>query len=487
MPFREAHDVAGPPGPRSRPSGGVELGALPLDELRAAHPAFAADVADWLDPARAVDRRDLPGGPARGRVIAEIDRDLRRAWGTTRPTMTSEPFEYRGDELCCEAVAAGADRRARSARRSTSTAAASSSAPTSAFDAALDGIPHRVCYAVKANASLGILDVLVRLGAGADIVSAGELLRWLKAGGDPAKVVFSGVGKTRGRDEAALEAGIGTFNVESAEELDVIDRVARAARTRARIALRVNPDVDPETHPYISTGLKQNKFGVVDGRGPRAVPPRHAARTASQIVGVDCHIGSQLTKTSPFSDAIARLIALVERARRRTASRSSTSTSAAASASTTARANRAAVAGGVRRRPCAARSHRSTALGITLCTEPGRVIVGHAGALITRVLYRKRNEAKHFTIVDAAMNDLMRPALYGSYPPDPPGEASPGRARDHDRRRRADLRDRRLLRARSRAARARSRASCCGSAPPARTARRWPRTTTRGRAPPRSS
>jgi diaminopimelate decarboxylase len=327
--------------------------------------------------------------------------------------MTTEPFEYRGNELCCEAVPL-----ARIAGEVGTPVYVYSRGELErayrAFDAALDGIPHRVCYAVKANSSLGILNVLVRLGAGADIVSSGELVRWTKAGGDPAKVVFSGVGKTEAEIAAALTAGIGTFNVESAEELDVIDRVARGAGTRARIALRVNPDVDPETHPYISTGLKQNKFGV--GMAEARALLGRPSKLRPEIVGVDCHIGSQLTKTTPFTDAIARLVALV---------RELTADAIAIS--------HIDVGGGLgidygkgdapppspAEYGAAIRSALAplTALGVTLTTEPGRVIVGRAGALVTRVLYRKRNEAKHFTIVDAAMNDLMRPALYGSFHP----------------------------------------------------------------------
>lgn len=284
-----------------------------------------------------------------------------------------------------------------------------------AFTAALEGIPHRVCYAVKANSSLGILNVLIGLGAGADIVSAGELIRWTRAGGDPAKVLFSGVGKTERELRMALEAGIGTFNVESAEELDVLDRVARAGGTRARVALRVNPDVDAQTHPYISTGLKQNKFGVGMAEA-RALFGRAAKLDGLRVVGVDCHIGSQLTKTAPFTDAIARLVSLIE-----------------VLAGDGIRIEHIDIGGGLgidygkgdatppspAEYGAAVRDALAplTALGVTLYTEPGRVIVGCAGALVTRVLYRKRNEAKHFTIVDAAMNDLMRPALYGSFHP----------------------------------------------------------------------
>src|SRR3954465_8956832 len=162
-----------------------------------------------------------------------------------------------------------------------------------AFDAALEGVPHEVCYAVKACSTLGILGVLVQLGAGADIVSVGELYRWLRAGGTPEQVVFSGVGKTESEMKTALEAGIGCFNVESGEELFVLDRVAQSLGKRARISIRVNPDVDPETHPYISTGLKQNKFGVAMAEA-RGLFREAASRKGLQIAGVDCHIGSQL-------------------------------------------------------------------------------------------------------------------------------------------------------------------------------------------------
>nr|HEX4315546.1 diaminopimelate decarboxylase [Kofleriaceae bacterium] len=284
-----------------------------------------------------------------------------------------------------------------------------------AFDDALAGVPHRVCYAVKACSTLGILGVLARLGAGADIVSVGELVRWQRAGGDPGKVVFSGVGKTEDEMRAALAAGIYCFNVESEEELAVLDRVARAAGTRASIALRVNPDVDPETHPYISTGLKQNKFGVAMSEA-RALLGRASKMAGLRVTGVDCHIGSQLVKTTPFTDAIARLVALVQ-----------------GLASDGVRVDHVDIGGGLgidygkgdappptpAEYGAAVRSALAplAALGVTVVCEPGRVIVGRAGALVSRVLYRKRNEAKHFTIVDAAMNDLMRPALYGSFHP----------------------------------------------------------------------
>jgi len=319
------------------------------------------------------------------------------------------PFEYRSGELCCEGVAL-----AKIADEVGTPVYVYSRGEIErayhAFDDALAGMAHDICYAVKANSSLGILGVLVQLGAGADIVSVGELYRWLRAGGAPESVVFSGVGKTEGEMKTALEAGIGCFNVESAEELDVLDRVAASTGKRAPVSIRVNPDVDPETHPYISTGLKQNKFGVSMSE---AVGLFKSPRKAISFVGIDCHIGSQLTKVTPFVDAIARLVDLVQK--NGIALRHidiggglgidyGKGDGAPPTPAEYGAAVRAALA-------------PLTALGVTLYTEPGRVIVGRAGALVTRVLYRKRNEAKHFTIVDAAMNDLMRPALYGSFHP----------------------------------------------------------------------
>ena len=331
------------------------------------------------------------------------------------------PFEYKHGELHCEDVALAAIADAVGTPVYVYSRGEIERAYR-AFDDALAGVPHEICYAVKACSTLGVLGVLVQLGAGADIVSIGELYRWTRAGGDPAHVVFSGVGKTAIEIEAALQAGIGCFNVESAEELDVIDRVATAAGKRAAISIRVNPDVDPETHPYISTGLKQNKFGVSIDESIALF--REASRRSSlEIVGLDCHIGSQLVKTTPFVDAIARLVALVKD-RLGVPIRHIDiggglgidygTGDAPPSTAAYGEAVRAALA------PLAGQ-------GVKVVIEPGRAIVGAAGALVTRVLYRKRNEAKHFTIVDAAMNDLMRPALYGSYHPMQPVR-NPGRA-----------------------------------------------------------
>jgi len=332
------------------------------------------------------------------------------------------PFHYRQDELHCEGVAL-------------STIAAEVGTPVyvysraelerayKAFDAALEGIPHKVCYAVKANSTLGVLAVLAGLGAGADIVSYGELFRWMKAGGDPGKVVFSGVGKTETEMAQALEAGIYAFNVESGEELYVLDKVAQTLGKRARVSLRVNPDVDPGTHPYISTGLKTNKFGV-SMEESRELGRAAAKLRGIEIIGVDCHIGSQLIKTAPFADAIARLVALITDLRKDGVHLTHIDIGGGlgidygkGDAVPTPAEYGAAVRDALA---------PLTALGVTLVTEPGRVIVGAAGALVTQVLYRKRNEAKHFTIVDGAMNDLMRPALYGSFHPMKPVK-NPGR------------------------------------------------------------
>jgi diaminopimelate decarboxylase len=284
-----------------------------------------------------------------------------------------------------------------------------------AFTDALTGIDHKVCFSVKANSSIGVLSVLAKLGAGADIVSYGELYRWQRAGGDPGKVVFSGVGKTDDEMAKALDAGILIFNVESDEELDALSAVATKRNKRARVALRVNPDVDPETHPYISTGLKQNKFGVSMADAP-AILRRAKSLPGLDIVGIDCHIGSQLTKTSPFTDAIARLVDLVLKLRADDIAITSID-----------------IGGGLgidygkgdAPPPSPAQYGVAvrkallplTSLGISLLCEPGRVIVGQAGALLTSVVFRKTNEAKHFTIIDGAMNDLMRPVLYGSFHP----------------------------------------------------------------------
>ena len=329
--------------------------------------------------------------------------------------MTQPWFDYADDSLRCEGVPLATI----AAQVGTPVYVYSRGAIEAAYrayDDALAGVDHLVCYSVKANSSLGILSVLAGCGAGADIVSGGELYRWQQAGGDPGKVVFSGVGKTEAEMAAALEAGILAFNVESAEELEVLDRVARAAGVRAPVALRVNPDVDPQTHPYISTGLKQNKFGIAASEAAD-VFRRAADMPGLRVRGIDCHIGSQLTRTSPFADAIARLCELV-----------------LGLADDGLRLDLIDIGGGLGidygkagdAPPPTHGEYGATVqaalaplakLGLRLLVEPGRSIVGPAGTLVTRVLYRKQGEAKHFTIVDAAMNDLIRPSFYGSHHP----------------------------------------------------------------------
>lgn len=277
-----------------------------------------------------------------------------------------------------------------------------------AYDDALAGMPHLVCYAVKANSSLAVLNVLARLGAGFDIVSGGELERVLRAGGDPARVVFSGVGKTEAEMARALEVGVHCFNVESEPELERLSAVATRLGRTARISLRVNPDVDANTHPYISTGLKENKFGI---EFDRALPAyRHAATLPGlEVIGVDCHIGSQLTRLDPFLDALDRLLALVDQL-----------------AAEGIAIHHLDIGGGlgVRYRDetppppgeyMAAVRERLAGRALTLVLEPGRSIVANAGALLTRVEYLKPTEHKHFCVVDAAMNDLIRPSLYSAW------------------------------------------------------------------------
>jgi diaminopimelate decarboxylase len=276
------------------------------------------------------------------------------------------------------------------------------------FTDALQEREHLICYAVKANSNLAILNVLARLGAGFDIVSGGELQRVLAAGGDARKVVFSGVGKTVAEMRMALDAGILCFNIESDAELDRLDEVAGSMGKIAAISLRVNPDVDAKTHPYISTGLKQNKFGVAYDD---AITLYRKARSLTNlsITGMDCHIGSQLTETSPFIAAVEKILVLVDEL-----------------ASEGIHLKHLDLGGGLGIRyndetPPAIADYVSALLGALkgrsekLLLEPGRVLVGNAGVLLTRVEYLKHGEEKNFAIVDAAMNDLMRPALYDAY------------------------------------------------------------------------
>jgi len=274
-----------------------------------------------------------------------------------------------------------------------------------AFDLALGDRPHLVCFAVKANANLAVLNLLARLGSGFDIVSVGELERVLAAGGDPAKVVFSGVGKRADEMHRALEVGIRCFNVESLPELERLDAVARERGVRAPVSLRVNPDVDADTHPYIATGLRENKFGIDVSEALAAY--RHAAALANiHVVGVDCHIGSQLTSLAPFMDALDRVLALVDSLEREGME-----------------IRHLDLGGGLGIRYtdetpplpetyALALEQRLHERPYEVLIEPGRAIAGNAGILLTRVEYLKQTPHKAFAVVDGAMNDLVRPALY---------------------------------------------------------------------------
>jgi diaminopimelate decarboxylase len=277
-----------------------------------------------------------------------------------------------------------------------------------AFDQAFGDHPHQVCYAVKANSNLGVLDVLTRLGSGFDIVSLGELERVLTAGGDPQRVVFSGVGKQELEMQRALEVGIRCFNVESAAELERLNSVASVMGVSAPVALRVNPDVDAHTHPYISTGLRENKFGIPI-ESAAGLYARIAELPHVHVSGVDCHIGSQLTQLSPFLDALDRVLALVDDL-----------------AADGIEIDHLDLGGGLGVRyaeeaPPEPADYAQALLErlrnrpYEIFIEPGRAIAANAGILLTRVEYLKDNGAKHFAIVDAAMNDLIRPSLYSAW------------------------------------------------------------------------
>lgn len=277
-----------------------------------------------------------------------------------------------------------------------------------AYERALAGMPHLTCYAVKANMNLAVLGLLAQAGAGADVISGGELYRALRAGFDPQRIVFAGPGKTREEIREGLKADVLCFNVESPSELTAIDEIARGEGARARIAVRVNPDIDPQTHPYIATGLKTSKFGI-PYREARDVYRRAAGLAGIEIVGVHMHIGSQLTKVTPIADSLGRLGELIEGLRQD---------------GITLRYLDVGGGLGIRYReespPSPGEYVRTLKpmldrLGLTVLLEPGRSIVGNAGALLTRVIYRKATEGRRFVIVDAAMNDLIRPALYNAH------------------------------------------------------------------------
>jgi len=318
-----------------------------------------------------------------------------------------EAFTYRGAELFAEGVALSAIAE----RFGTPTyvySRAHIEQQYRAYAEALQGVEHLVCFAVKANSNLGVLNLLARLGAGFDIVSRGELERVLAAGGEPGKIVFSGVGKTRDDMRRALQIGVHCFNVESTDELERLQQVAAELGVKAPVSLRVNPDVDAGTHPYISTGLKENKFGIAIADAEE-VYARAASLPNLQVRGVDCHIGSQLTTLPPFLDALERLLGLIDRLADRGI-----------------QIHHLDLGGGVGVRYrdetpppigdyIAAVRERIQGRQLALMFEPGRSIVANAGVLLTRVEYLKHTEHKDFAIVDAAMNDLIRPALYQAW------------------------------------------------------------------------
>lgn len=316
-------------------------------------------------------------------------------------------FQYQGNDLCCEQVAV------KKIAEQVGTpfylySHATLSHHLATFTAAFASVPHLVCYSIKSNSNLAVLKTFVNGGAGFDIVSGGELFRAQQVGCDARKIVYSGVGKTEQEIAAALEANILMFNVESSQELETINRVAGQLGKKAGIAIRVNPDVDPQTHPYISTGMKKAKFGINIARALEDY--RHAAQLPHlEVIGVDCHIGSQLTKLSPFVDAIAKVRDLVESLQQEGFA-----------------IRYLDLGGGLgitykdEEPPSPADYAQAIidatrGLNLTLIFEPGRVLTGNAGILVTKVLYVKHGEAKNFVIVDAAMNDLTRPTLYGSY------------------------------------------------------------------------
>ena len=322
------------------------------------------------------------------------------------------PYVYRAGELHVEGVALSSV----ASQFGTPCYAYSRAALTEAFrsfDAAFSGRPHVVCYAVKANSNLALLRAFAKEGSGFDIVSGGELFRALKVGADPTKIVFSGVGKKREEIEYALNSGILMFNVESEQELIALNDIASSMGKRAPISLRVNPDVDPQTHPYISTGMKKAKFGVDIKKSLETYRKAVSLRNV-EVVGVDCHIGSQLTSITPFVDALAKVREYLDRVL------------AGEMKKEGAQIRYLDLGGGL-----GINYHDETppspdeyakaivegleGLDVTLILEPGRVIVGNAGILLTEVQYIKETDSKNFVIVDGGMNDLIRPALYGSY------------------------------------------------------------------------
>ncbi|MCD6358055.1 MAG: diaminopimelate decarboxylase [Thermoproteales archaeon] len=319
-----------------------------------------------------------------------------------------EVYAYRGNTLYCEDVAL-ADIATRAGTPCYVYSSRSIREKYRAYDEAFSELPHRICYAVKANFNLGILSLLAQEGADFDVVSGGELYRVRKAGAEPGRVIFSGVGKTAAEIEYALAEGIYSFNCESEAELALVDALAARRGVKARVALRINPDVDAETHPYISTGLREHKFGI-DIAEVEPIYERALAMRNLNPEGVSCHIGSQLLDTGPLLETVDIMLGLVRRLRE---------------AGAPIRYLDLGGGLGIRYKPAeeppdvrtfvAELRRKLAGAGLTVLVEPGRSIVGDAGVLLTRVLYRKRTARKEFIVVDAAMTELIRPALYQSH------------------------------------------------------------------------
>jgi len=317
-------------------------------------------------------------------------------------------FQYRNEALFCENVIL-ADIAAKVGTPCYVYSSQSILERFQAYDRAFGDIPHLVCYAVKANGNLSLLRLLAMAGSGFDVVSGGELFRVLRAGGKADRVVFSGVGKTADEIEYALSQGIFSFNCESETELALIDALAGRQNVTARVALRVNPDVDAATHPYISTGLREHKFGV-DIAEAEDVYDRAKGLRNLALEGVSCHIGSQLLDTGPILEAVDKILALVDRLHARGLPIRHADLGGGLGVQYRTTEEAPAIAELV-----AALRQKMEGRRLHVMIEPGRSIVGQSGVLVTRVLYRKQNGAKQFVIVDAAMNDLIRPALYRSH------------------------------------------------------------------------
>jgi diaminopimelate decarboxylase len=317
-------------------------------------------------------------------------------------------FSYSGNDLYCEQVPL-ADLAHHIGTPAYVYSSVAILASYRAYDEAFGDLPHSVCYAVKANSSLGVLALLANAGAGFDIVSGGELYRVIQAGGEPAKVVFSGVGKTANEVEYALANSIYGFNCESEAELALIDSLAARRGVKARFAIRVNPDVDAATHPYISTGLSLHKFGIAISDAPAVYDRARQFRNLS-AEGVSCHIGSQILDTSPILEAVDKALALTARLRAQGHPIRHLDLGGGLGVAYHEGEEAPAI-----RSFIASLRDRLLKSGLHIMVEPGRSIVGQAGVLLTRVLYRKRNGDKEFVIVDAAMNDLIRPSLYRAH------------------------------------------------------------------------